>query len=84
MLPTVAAAVSDEYSAGKWDKTTNERCRLIAALDFGAKGENIDATTARSSCECSGYYVPEIDTKRGWQLHFESSTEFSIQGKARG
>eukprot|EP00939_MAST-03C_sp_MAST-3C-sp1_P001842 g1842.t1 len=50
------------------------RSALIAALDFGSKGENVDATTARSSCECSGYCVPEIDTKKGWQLHFESST----------
>jgi hypothetical protein len=47
-------------SPDKESLSHRSRQRLIAALDFGAKGESPDQTTARDACECATFCIPPI------------------------
>ena len=38
-----------------------QRNRLIAALDFGVKGEIADETVGRDACECAGFCTPPVE-----------------------
>ena len=62
---------------GDADETMENRMRhrLVTALDFGARGNSPDQTTARDACECATYCVPEVpEPTKGAIKQFLDST----------